>query len=97
MRDFRISENIIPVSEFKSKAAHWLRRLAKTRDTIIITQKGKAAGVLLSPEAFDELTERLRFTQAVEAGLADVEAGRVSAHESVVAEMNSRYSPKKNK
>ena len=91
MHDFRVSENIIPVSEFKSKAAKWLRHLATSRDTIIITQKGKAAGVLLSPEAFDELTERLRFTQAVDAGLADVEAGRVSPHDSIVAEMKTRF------
>ncbi|MCP4677963.1 MAG: type II toxin-antitoxin system prevent-host-death family antitoxin [Deltaproteobacteria bacterium] len=97
MQDFKISENIIPVSEFKAKAAHWLRRLAKTRNTIIITQKGKAAGVLLSPDAFDELTERLRLTQAVEQGLADVEAGRVYSHESVVEEMDTRFNTKNRK
>lgn len=91
MQDFKVSENIIPVSEFKSKAALWLRRLAKSKDTIIITQKGKAAGVLLSPEAYDELTEQLRFIRAVDAGLADIEEGRVSTHESVVDEMKTRF------
>jgi prevent-host-death family protein len=95
MQELRISENIIPVSEFKSKAAQWLRHVAKSRDTIIITQKGKAAGVLLSPVVFDELTERVRFTAAVEAGLADVKAGRESDHASVVRDMNSRYGSKR--
>ena len=93
MHDFKVSENIIPVSEFKSNAARWLRHVSKSRDTLIITQKGKAAGVLLSPEAFDELTERLRFTQAIEEGLADVENGRVSSHESVALEMKKRFGP----
>ena len=97
MQDIRVSENIIPVSEFKSRAAHWLRHIAENRGTVIITQKGKAAGVLLSPEVFDELTERVRFTEAVEAGLADVAAGRVSSHESVVREMKGRYSAKPKK
>ena len=90
MHNFRVSENIIPVSEFKSNAAKWLRHVSTSRETLIITQKGKAAGVLLSPEAFDELTQRLRFTQAVEEGLADAENGRVSSHESVAWEMKKR-------
>jgi len=97
MRNLSVSKNIIPVSEFKSRAAHHLRRLAKTKDAIIITQKGKAAGVLLSPEAFDELTERLRFAEAVQSGLADVEQGRVISHDSLVAETKARYGTKKSK
>lgn len=43
----------------------------------MITQNGKPAAVLLSPEEFDRLTERDRFMAAVRHGLADVEAGRV--------------------
>ncbi|NOZ86588.1 MAG: type II toxin-antitoxin system Phd/YefM family antitoxin, partial [Deltaproteobacteria bacterium] len=45
----RVSENIIPVSEFKARAAEWLRRLAESSEPLVITQNGKAAGVLLSP------------------------------------------------
>ena len=44
---------------------------------VVVTQHGKPAGVLLSPKAFDELTERARFVTAVSEGLADAEAGRV--------------------
>jgi predicted transcriptional regulator len=46
---------------------------------------------LLSPKAFDELIERSRFVSAVEAGLADVEAGRAVDHAAVVAEVRSRF------
>lgn len=91
MSQFRVSEDIVPVSEFKSKAAEWLRRLGKTRGRLVITQKGKAAGVLLSPKAYDELTERLRFAEAVQQGLADIEAGRMKSHESIVDAMNHRF------
>jgi len=51
-----------------------------TGQPLIITQNGKAAGVLLSPAAFDELTERARLAAAVEEGLADSLAGRVTDH-----------------
>lgn len=91
MRTFRVSENIVPVSDFKAKAADWLRRLGESSEPVIITQNGKAAAVVLSPAAYDELTERFRFMESVERGLADVEAGRVTPHEEVVAEMRSRF------
>lgn len=91
MRPLRVSQNIVPVSDFKAKAAEWLRRLAESSEPLVITQNGRAAGVLLSPAAYDELTERLRFTQSVGEGLAEVEAGRVTPHEEVVGEMHRRF------
>lgn len=92
MQPIKVSKNIVPVSEFKAKAAEWLRRLTETSEPLVITQNGKAAGVLLSPEVFDRLTERVRFIHAVEQGLADLDAGRVHSHEDVVAEMRERFS-----
>jgi prevent-host-death family protein len=91
MRTLRVSENIVPVSDFKAKAADWLRRLDETSEPVVITQNGRAAGVLLSPSAYDELTERYRFVNAVEQGLADADAGRVIPHAEVVAEMRRRF------
>jgi prevent-host-death family protein len=38
----------------------------------MITQNGKAAGVLLSPAQFDELSERAKFVASVDEGLADI-------------------------
>lgn len=91
MRPLRVSENIVPVSDFKAKAADWLRRLVENSEPVVITQNGKAAAVLLSPAAYDELTERFRFVNSVEEGLVDVEAGRVTPHEEVLAEMRRRF------
>ena len=92
MRPLRVSDNIVPVSDFKARAAEWLRRLAESGEPVVITQNGKAAGVLLSPSAFDDLTENLRFIRAVEEGLADVEAGNVTSHDEVVLEMRRHFS-----
>ena len=57
---------------------------------IVLTQNGKAAGVLLSPAEFDRLTERARFLSAIDEGLEDEREGRVVSHEEVVAEMKRR-------
>ncbi len=91
MRALRVSEDIVPVSQFKTEAAEWLKRCTATGQAVVITQNGKPAGVLISPSVFDELTERKRFVAAVEEGLRDSEAGRLTDHKSVVSELRQRY------
>ncbi len=91
VRNVRISENFVPVSEFKAQAAAWLRKAGETGAPVVVTQNGKPAGVLLSPEAFDELTEQARFVAAVEEGLADSDAARVHSHSAVARRMQSRF------
>lgn len=97
MRAVRISEDIVPVSDFKAQAADWLRRVVETGHPLVITQNGKAAGVLLSPAEFDRLNERARFVAAVEEGIADADAGRLSDHDEVVARMRARMGAKRAK
>lgn len=91
MKALRIAEDIVPVSEFKAQAAELLRRLSTSGQPLVITQNGKAAAVLLSPALFDQLSERARFVEAVQEGLADSEGGRVTDQASLAAEMKSRY------
>jgi prevent-host-death family protein len=91
MRAVRVSEDIVPVSDFKAQASDWLKRAAKSGQPVVITQNGKAAGVLLSPAEFDRLTEQARFVAAVQEGLDDTAAGRVHSHRSVVGEMKRRF------
>ena len=95
MRAVRISESFVPVSEFKAQAADWLRKLGKTGDPVVVTLNGRPAAVLLSPQAFDHLTEQARFVEAVEQGLADAEAGRVHPHAEVARRMQARFGAKK--
>jgi prevent-host-death family protein len=91
MSHLRVAEDIVPLSDFKARAAELLKRLAETGAPIVITQNGRAAGVLLSPAEFDALTERIRFISAVAEGLEDARSGKVVTHESMVAEVQTRY------
>ena len=81
MKPINISRNIISLSDFKNRASKMLNEVQSSHRPIVITQNGKAAAVLLAPADFDALTERARFIDAVEAGLADVQKGRVLADE----------------
>ncbi len=83
MKDVNVSSGIVPLGEFKARAAKILRSLNVENEPVVITQNGRAAAVVLSPGAFEELRERNRFLEAVAEGLADVEAGRVVDHADV--------------
>ena len=83
MAKIRTSKDIVPVSDFKAQASEWLRRIANNGHPLVITQNGKAAGVLLSPSAFDELSERHQFLTAVEEGMRDEQVGRSYSTEEV--------------
>jgi prevent-host-death family protein len=95
MRSVRVSEDIVPVSDFKAQAADWLKRVSETGQPLVITQNGKAAGVLLSPVEFDRLNDRASFVGAVREGLADADAGRLRDHEEVAARMKERFGLKR--
>lgn len=95
MRSVRVSENFVPVSEFKAQAAEWLRKVGEDGAPVVVTQNGKPAGVLLSPAAFDELTDRARFVEAVSEGLTDAEAGRVHPDAAVAKRMVARFGGKR--
>jgi prevent-host-death family protein len=81
MKPLSVSKNIVSLSEFKAKASKMLHEVQNSHHPLVITQNGKAAAVLISPTDFDALTERARFIDAVEKGLADVQQGRVVADE----------------
>ena len=81
MKSFHVSEHIVSLTDFKNQASKMLRQMQSSHRPIIITQNGRAAGVLISPAEFDLLSEQCRFTQAVQSGLRDVEQGRVLTEE----------------
>lgn len=61
----------------KTQALRILKRVNKDRRPILITLHGKPAGVLVSPEDFDRLSESARFMDGVRKGLSDSEHGRL--------------------
>lgn len=77
MKAVQVSDGIVPLGEFKSQAAKILKRLGESGQPMVITQNGRPAGVLISPQEFDRFQERQRFLESIAAGLADAEAGRV--------------------
>ena len=75
MRDITISNDIIPVGQFKAGLAKYLKEIQEKKNSLIITQNGKPAGVLISPSEFDELRQTKLFIDSISRGLSDSEKG----------------------
>ena len=89
----QISEDILPIGDFKTHAGRVLRRLRADGRPVVITQHGRPAGVLVSPDEYDRLRERERFVEAVQEGLADADAGRVITNEELGARLDELFGP----
>ena len=76
MRAISISNDIVPIAEFKTNISRWFKILQTSRHPLVITQNSKPPGVLLSAADYDELVYRKSFLDSVEKGIADVENGR---------------------
>jgi antitoxin YefM len=77
MKNISVSSDIIPVGQFKSDLAKYLREIREKNNSLIITQNGKPAGVLISPAEFDELRQTKLFIESVSRGLTDSDKGEV--------------------
>ena len=73
MNMLNISNDIVPLGEFKSAISKWLKSIKNTGQPLVITQNGKPAGVLLSPEEYDDLIYTKRFLESVSLGLAEAD------------------------
>ena len=77
MKNISVSRDIVPIAEFKTRIAKWFRNVRNTGHPLVITQNGRPAGVLLSPEEYDQLVYQKSFLDSVARGMAEAESGRV--------------------
>ena len=93
MKPHATAKDIVPMSEFKARASELFRRLREEQRPVIITQNGKPAGVLITPEEFDRIQELDRFTGAVSEGLADAAADRLTDDEAFGSQLDEAFGP----
>jgi prevent-host-death family protein len=89
VKSLHISEDILAIGEVKAQLSRVLRQLHETQRPIVVTQNGRPAAVLITPDDFDRLRELDQFLDAVHEGLADSEAGRVIDDASLTAELDA--------
>jgi antitoxin YefM len=96
MDNISISHDIIPVGKFKASLAKYLKEINSKRNSLIITQNGKPAGVLISPSEFDKLREMKLFLESISRGLTNSDQGEVYSTSQLKKELKkSRFSKQK--
>jgi prevent-host-death family protein len=84
--------NIIPISDLRQDAAKVLKRVEESGDPVVITQRGRAAAVMLSVAAFEQSERDKELLRLLAKGEMEIEAGAGHDLDSVLAEAVSLLS-----
>ncbi len=88
-----MSDPIISLSDFKSDASQWLKRLQEASDAVVLTQNGRASAVVQSYETYQRQQQALLMLKLLAQGEADIAAGRLIPQEEVFAKLRERFAP----
>ena len=83
-----LSDGLLPISLFRTRAAELVARVKKTKRPIVLTQRGRPAAVLEDIREYERRTERMELLEAILAGLRASEKGEVVSHTKAVAELD---------
>ena len=84
-----LAKDLVPVHEFRANLARWMDQLEQTGRPVVITQRGRAAAVLVDPTMLDEIDDAREVVARVLRGLEDVAEGRVHEDEEVWADVDA--------
>jgi len=90
-RALKLSEDLRPVSELKSKSSEVVRQVEATGRPVVLTRHGKGVAVVLSLAAYEELEAsavREELRAAVAAGEEQHAAGDLFSNDEVMAHLD---------
>ena len=96
MAKIDVAQDLVPIGEFKTHASQLLRQLHETGRPLVITQNGKAAAVVLTPDEFERLGYRQYVQQKIKAGERSSETKTYSV-QNVVKQLKKRIRAKASK
>jgi len=80
---------IIPVTDLRQDAAAVLKRIRSSKQPLIVTQRGRAAAVLLSVEAYERSEQERQLLRMLARGDREIRVGSGHDLESVLAEADA--------
>ena len=78
--------NILPISDLRQDAANILKRLRENNEPIIITQRGRAAAVIIGVEAYEKSEDDKEILKLLAKGEKEIEIGEGYDLDTVLAE-----------
>lgn len=80
---------IVPITDLRKDAAAALKQLKATRQPVVITQRGRAAAVLLSMEAYERSEHDRQILYLLARGEQEITAGKGFDLDEVLAESDA--------
>ena len=77
---------ILPISDLRQDAANILKRLRENNEPIIITQRGRAAAVIIGVEAYEKSEHDKEILKLLAKGEKEIEIGEGYDLDTVLAE-----------
>lgn len=78
--------DIVPISDLRREAADLLRRVRETREPVVVTQRGRAAAVLLSIEEHERREHDLELLTLLARGEREITEGEGYSLDEVMSE-----------
>ena len=80
---------IVPVTDLRQDAAAVLKKLRDSREPLIITQRGRAAAVMLSVEEYERESSERQLLRLLARGEKEIKAGEGFDLDTVLAEADA--------
>ena len=77
---------IVPISDLRQDATGIIKRVTASREPVFITQRGRAAAVMVSMQTYERTQHELQMLRLLAAGEKEIEAGVGFDMEAVFAE-----------
>ena len=86
----KLSESIQPISYLKAHASEIIRNVAEKRETLIITQNGRAKAVLQDIHLYEETQESLAMLKILAKSNKQLQEGKIKEADAVFNEFDER-------
>jgi prevent-host-death family protein len=80
---------IIPISDLRQDASGVIKRISTSREPLFITQRGRAAAVMVSMKEYEHTQHELEILRLLARGEKEIEAGAGFSLEEVMAEADA--------
>lgn len=81
--------NIVPISDLRQDATAIIKRVTASGEPVVITQRGRAAAVMVSTEAYERSQHELELLRLLARGEKEIDAGKGYDLDVVLAEADS--------
>ncbi len=87
----RLTEDIIPFSEYRNNLAYCFARVNETHRPLIVTRKGRADAVLVSAADFDPLMDVFLLADTVRKSRGEIAEGHGVNHKTAMRQFRERH------